>query len=140
MRRIPLAVVLAMMAMPASGRPVRDEAWVASSTTAMGITGDIRLSPHRLLAAGHAMPLRVVADVPAYRGFAGPVAARVLAFTPPADPPMLRGNRLGCGRPLRWLVAWHTGDGELVLDMFDSVALPRNGATGLCATYVYARR
>ncbi|WP_093569591.1 hypothetical protein [Methylobacterium sp. 174MFSha1.1] len=116
------------------------ERWSALSRTAMAITGDITLSPTRLVAAGKSLPLAVAADVPAFGTLTGPVPARILRVTKPVDPVLLRGNRL-CGAPVRWIVAYRGDDGRrLTLAAFTGDTLPtRESGPGLCATFSYAR-
>jgi hypothetical protein len=123
----------------------REERWIAFSTTAMGVTGDILLSPTRLRTAGHDIPLQVAADDPAFGGDDGPVRARILRITRRMDPRLLRGNTL-CGVPARWIAVWHLG-GKLwsgrrgkMLEMavFTGERQPQSvNDAGLCATYSY---
>ncbi|MFH6782892.1 MULTISPECIES: hypothetical protein [Methylobacterium] len=116
------------------------ERWTALSKTAMAITGDISLSPTRLVAAGRIVPLSVAADVPAFATLSGPVPARILKVTPPADPKLLHGNTL-CGAPVRWIVAYRKDAGRsLTLAAFSGETLPAGeSGSGLCATFSYAR-
>ena len=117
------------------------ERWIAYSKTAMSITGDILLSPTRLSMAGIELPLKVAADLARFGGDNGPVAARVLKVTRPADPKLLNGNRLGCGGPIRWIVVWRFDGGkQLAMDTFTGVAMPKSvNDTGFCGSYFYAR-
>jgi hypothetical protein len=122
-----------------------EEVWTALSRTATDITGDIRLSPTNLRVAGANFPLRVVADVPQYRGdFDEPVAARILAVTRDMEPKLLNGNTLACGRtePAKWIVLWHHDHGKtLAMDVFTGGAMPRSvHEPGFCASYFYVRK
>ena len=117
-----------------------DEHWVATSTTAMGITGDIVLSPSSLaMARGVTLPLRVAADVPAFQTGVGAKAARILAVTRPANPAVLNGNRL-CDAPVTWVVVWRMPRAGLGLAMFSGDRQPSGEqAGGLCGDYFYER-
>ena len=118
-----------------------EERWVASSRTAMGITGDLLLSQPRLVAAGRAYPLRVATDLAGYGSELGRVAAPVLEVTRPLDPPLQRGNHHGCGKPIRWIVVWRQDGGKgLGMETFSSAAMPRSAKSpGFCASYFYMR-
>ncbi|MGX7706445.1 hypothetical protein [Methylobacterium sp. Gmos1] len=131
-----LPMLAASPALAASGV----ERWSALSLTAQAITGDIALSPTRLVAAGRSLPLAVAADIPAFGTLAGPVAARILRVTRPVDPVLLRGNRL-CGAPVRWIVAYRREGGRrLTLAAFTGNDLPASeSGPDLCATFSYAR-
>lgn len=119
-----------------------EERWIASSTTARSITGDIRLSPTHLKAAGVDFPLKVAADLASFEGDFGPVAARVLEVTRAMDPKLLHGNILGCGgAAVRWIVVWRRdGGGELGLDTFRGARAPHSvKAAEFCGSYFYTR-
>lgn len=117
------------------------ERWSAASKTATAITGDIQLSPTRLIMANGAMlPLAVDSDPKAFGTSSGPQAARILKVTKPADPKLLNGNTL-CGAPVRWIAVYRGAGGkELNLAAFSGMARPtgENG-TGLCGTFLYSR-
>lgn len=116
------------------------EQWTATSSTAMGITGDISLSPDRLVAAGKVFPLAVAADVRDFGSDRGPQAARILKVTNPMDPVLLNGNRL-CGAPVRWIAVYRSDRGKsLNLSVFSGSAQP-TGETGsdVCGTFLYTR-
>lgn len=116
------------------------ERWTAISTTAMGITGDIALSPTRLLAAGKAFSLAVVADVTEFATNEGPQAARILRVTRPINPVLKNGNKL-CDAPVRWIAVYRSDHGKnLNMAAFTGARQP-NGETGsnLCGTFLYAR-
>ncbi len=57
------------------------ERWTETSRTATAITGDIDLSPTKLVAAGKTFPLTVAADVAAFGTSAGPKSARIMRVT-----------------------------------------------------------
>lgn len=137
------AILLAMT--PAHARPRGEEEWQAFSTTAMGITGDILLSPYRLRAAGHDFPLRLVTDVPAFETDQGLLPARILRVTKVMDPELLNGNRLGCRRPIRWVVVARLKDNPLPkrgkmlhMAVFAGSKMPKSEEDpGLCGTFTY---
>ncbi|OAS24989.1 hypothetical protein [Methylobacterium platani] len=133
-------VAAAMLAAVPSRAAPEVEHWSALSKTAMAITGDIALSPARLVAAGRTLPLAVAADVADFGTVAGPAPARILAVTKPADPVLLHGNTL-CGVPVRWIVAYRRDDGRrLTLAVFGGEARPSaESGPGLCRTFSYAR-
>ncbi|AWN49732.1 hypothetical protein DK419_28180 [Methylobacterium terrae] len=137
--RTGLVAVAMLASIPALAGP-GVERWSALSRTAMAITGDIALSPARLVAAGRTFPLSVSADAPAFGTPSGPVPARILKVTKPADPRLLHGNTL-CGKPVRWLVAYRRDAGRsLTLAAFSGEAFPA-GESGpdLCGTFSYFR-
>jgi len=139
MRRTGLIIASLLAACPVLAAP-GVERWSATSTTAMAITGDITLSPTRLSAAGKSFPLAIAADDPAFGTTTGPVPARILKVTRPADPVLLRGNRL-CGSPVRWIVVYRSDAGRsLNLAAFTGEARP-TGESGpsLCGTFLYGR-
>jgi hypothetical protein len=105
-----------------------EERWIATSTAAMAITGDIQLSPTRLRTERADFPLKVVADLPSFEGFLGFIPARVLAVTTPTSPPLLNGNRL-CSKPVRWIVVARTKDDGLELDAFTGKRMPTSVKT-----------
>ena len=118
-----------------------EERWIAGSRTATSITGDILLSPQRLRFEGIDIPLKFVADVPRFGGYAGPVAARVLAVTPPTNPELLNGNTFGCGKPVQWIAVWQFENGkQLAMTVFDDPQMPTSEKSpGFCASYYYLR-
>jgi hypothetical protein len=116
-----------------------EERWIATSTAAMAITGDIRLSPTRLRTERADFPLKVVKDLPRFEGFIGFVPARVLAVTTPKSPPLINGNRL-CSKPVRWIVVARTRDGGLELDAFTGKQMPKSvKADESCGGLFYSR-
>ncbi len=106
----------------------------------MSITGDIVLSPTRItFKGGTSLPLAVAADVRAFGSFNGPVAARILAVTHPANPTLLNGNTL-CGAPVRWLAVWRTAGQGLGMAVFSGEKQPAGESDhGLCGDFFYDR-
>lgn len=116
------------------------ERWTATSTTAIGITGDIALSPTRLVAAGKVFRLAVAADVTNFATNEGPQAARILRVIRPINPVLRNGNKL-CGAPVRWIAVYRSDHGKsLNMAAFIGGAQP-SGETGsdLCGTFLYSR-
>ena len=142
-----IAILLAALATPARASP-GIEHWAATSTTAIGITGDITLSPDRLAMAGRSLPLARAADRPAFRHDSGTSPARILRVTRPADPVLLHGNRMcgglaGKSAPVRWIAVWREtmfSQTGLEMAVFSSIEQPTGeGSPGLCGTFLYTR-
>lgn len=134
-------LALAACASLAQAKPAGEEHWRAGSTTATAITGDIHLSPTRLVAAGQTLRLSVVADLPAYRSIIGTFPARVLKVVNPRRVVMRNGNEFGCNAPARWIVVYRKGGQDsLGMDVFDGPDLPKSSDDrGFCASYFYYR-
>lgn len=137
---ITAAITAALSATVASASP-GTERWSATSSTAMAITGDISLSPTRLvMAGGRVLPLTVDSDTKRFTTPTGNQAARLLRVTRPANPTLRNGNRL-CGAPVRWIAVYRSNQGrDLNLAAFSGTARPTGEAgTGLCGTFLYSR-
>lgn len=136
-----LAASLVCLASAAQAKPAGEERWRAASTTAISITGDIRLSPTRLIAAGQTIAVTVAADLPAYQSITGVYPARVLKVTNPRRVRMLRGNEFGCDAPVRWIVVFRQGSPrQLGMEVFEGPHMPESSQqAGLCASYSYVR-
>lgn len=136
-----LAATLLCIASAAQAKPAGEERWRAASTTAISITGDIRLSPTRLIAAGQTIAVTVAADLPAYQSITGVFPARVLKVTSPRRVKMLRGNEFGCNAPVRWIVVYRQGArNSLGMEVFEGTAMPRSSDDqGFCGSYSYYR-
>ena len=88
---------------------------------------------------GVSLPLAVAADVKAFGSFNGPVAARILAVTRPANPTLVSGNTL-CAAPVRWLAVWRTADRGLGMAVFSGEKQPAGESDhGLCGDFFYDR-
>ena len=140
-------IAIALLACSSSQAVARagEERWLAYSRTAMGITGDILLSPTRLRASGVDFPLKVVADLPDFKNdLDESVPARVLFITREMDPKLRNGNTLGCGRnqPIRWIVVWQYNHGKsLGMDTFSGGRMPKSADDArLCGSYSYFRK
>lgn len=135
-----ITLFLVAFALPAYAQ-AGTEHWVATSSTAMAITGDIVLSPTRISMAGKTLPLRVVADVPAFQtANDGVIGARVLQIVKPAAPVLLNGNRL-CRAT--WIAVWRThafGQTNLDMAVYSGSTMPKaEDELGLCGTYMYSK-
>lgn len=142
-RLCPISAILLAALLPATAVSARagEERWSASSRTAMAITGDIRLSPTRLVVAGKRFPLAVAADVKTFGTTQGPQAARILRVTTQANPTLLNGNRLCGSSPVRWIAVYRSDRGTMLnLAAFSGVRQPKGEQqAGLCGTFLYAR-
>ncbi|KOX56911.1 hypothetical protein ADL19_10020 [Streptomyces purpurogeneiscleroticus] len=96
MHLAPTAILLIALTASAGAAPATEH-WTATSRTATAITGDIVLSPTKLVAAGKTFPLAVAADVEAFGTSSGPKAARIMRVTREVNPVLLRGNRRSAG-------------------------------------------
>ncbi|MBN4096083.1 hypothetical protein [Methylobacterium sp. OT2] len=133
------AVLLADLTAAAVAAPATEH-WSATSRTATAITGDIALSPTKLVAAGKTIPLAVAADVGAFGTSGGPKPARIMRVTREINPVLLRGNTL-CSPAARWIALYRRDAGKgLTLAVFSGEAQPRGeDDPSLCATYYYTR-
>lgn len=116
------------------------EHWSATSKTATAITGDIDLSPTKLVAAGKTFPLSVAADVKAFRASEGPKPARILRVTREVNPILLHGNTF-CSPAARWIAVYRSDAGNgLTVAVFSGEMQPQGeDDPSLCATYYYTR-
>ncbi|HEY6431905.1 MAG TPA: hypothetical protein VIZ17_07960 [Acetobacteraceae bacterium] len=120
------------------------EHWTATSNTAISITGDVTLYSDRMaLAGGKTLPIHKVRNLPIAdpAGFKG--LATLYRVAPPADPVLLRGNRI-CGTgAVTFVVIWHSapmaaGDRPgRAFAAFTGQAEPA-GLGGACATFYYS--
>ncbi|MGA1799097.1 hypothetical protein VH567_09985 [Sphingomonas sp. 4RDLI-65] len=136
-----LALAGASLLPAAASARAGEERWSATSTTAMAITGDITLSPTRLMAAGKVFPLAVVADVTTFGTARGPQAARLLRITKRVNPVLRNGNRLCGAAPVRWIAVYRSDAGKMLnLAAFSGARQPKGESdAGLCGTFLYAR-
>ncbi len=133
------AMAALLLASTAQARPKGVEHLTPYSRTADGITGPVDLSPTEMKAAGVRFPLRVAADVPAFKADIGTFPARILQVTRPMNPVLLNHNRL-CGAPVRWIVVYRFGKTSLGMSVFSSKAQPvSDDSPGLCGTFNYDR-
>jgi len=135
-----LAAITLLVPAATVAAPPRTERWSATSSTAMGITGDITLSPTVLTAAGKRFPLAVAEDVKDFGSDTGPQAARILRVTSPINPVLKNGNKL-CTGQVRWIAVYRSDSGKsLNLSAFSGTNQPTS-ETGpdVCGTFLYSR-
>ncbi len=139
MRSVSAAVLLVVLTASSVAAPVTEH-WSATSRTATAITGDIDLSPTKLVAAGKTFPLAIAADVAAFGTSGGPKPARIMRVTREANPVLLRGNTL-CSPAARWIALYRSDAGKgLTLAVFSGQSQPQvEDDPSLCATYYYTR-
>jgi hypothetical protein len=108
--------------------------WEAASTTALAITGNIRVSADRITFANgaHIGLAPVGADHP-----------NVFAVKPSANPTLLNGNKLCGTKPPTYVVIARDGN-SLYFKVSDGQDMPEGRADplpepGICATYNYVR-
>lgn len=132
------ASCLALALAPASAKA---EHWTAVSTTAMGVTGDLAISPGRVVLSGHVFRTGPATKVHGFIAYLEPppVDAEIRPVISPTNPRLLRGNHL-CSAPTRWIVTWRTADGGLGLSAFTGRAKPHDvRSADSCGTYTYGR-
>jgi hypothetical protein len=150
-RRIAFIAVLVALTAPLTC-PAQDQGyWRAASTTANSITGDITVSPTKVVIDFYAFPMvqaRTLTPAEAAAVFDADVNAgvggRLYHVTVPADKRFLRHNTLCGTEQTEWMVTFVSG-GQLQVAFFSGAQAPvftfdalRN-STDLCATFTYAR-
>jgi hypothetical protein len=123
------------------------EHWIATSTAAISITGDLTVRPDRIVFSnGASLPIRRLRST-AFKDELGlTVRATVYRVTRPADPVLLRGNHL-CGGtpavPVSYVVLWDSkpvmpgaGDGRAFAAYSGRTEPPAN-AERACAVLRY---
>lgn len=112
------------------------------STTAIGVTGPVRLAPTRLQIGKVAFPLALVArGIKTQDDANGTVSADLYRVTKPMDPVLSAPNRF-CGavsKPelVRWLFIWRDKDGTVTLSPSSAVKQP-TGNDDTCGSYSYS--
>jgi hypothetical protein len=117
------------------------EKWIATSNTALSITGDIVLDDYRLtFADGKSLELEPyeMARDGDWSGSGESLAGDVYKIEPPSNPKLKRGNSF-CDQPATYVVIWMPGEDELTLNVYSGGAAPTGTAKAdaLCATYSY---
>ncbi len=120
-----LLILVCVLLLPAAAR-AQTQKWVATSKTAMAITGDITVGPDTIT-FGNGQSIKIK-----------PLTSGVSKLTPPADPELLEGNTL-CGRPVTYVMLIPAKDG-LELQAYWGAKQPvaPNGA-GMCASFFYSK-
>jgi hypothetical protein len=131
--------------------PDAPEQWVASSTTALSITGHLQVSGRRLVFGnGAGLTLEGPAPSVPFADQGERVQATVLRVSGPADPVLLNKNRL-CGstakpRAVTYIVVWRpeplsAGETPRAMAAFSGERAPASTADpSLCGIYYYDRR
>ncbi len=100
-----LTLALAILA-PGLARAAWHEHWIATSTTAMSITGDIMLFDDRMVfSTGASLPIKKINNIAFTDDIGALGPATVYQISTPADPVLLRGNRI-CGKAIDYVVIW----------------------------------
>jgi hypothetical protein len=142
-RVVPLALLVATLLESSSAWAApAGEKWMAVSTTALAITGDVTFSPDRIaFGNGKSLPLAPAGAAPGF-DWSGKKTATLYRVTAPADPVLLHGNHL-CGQPVTFIAVWKP---DLVgsdidprsMAAFSGSARPAvAGGPGFCGTYNY---
>jgi hypothetical protein len=127
-----------------------DRTWVAGSTTAMGVTGNARLTPTSVtFARGVTYKLRYLSEIattaPPEKTYANVRRFSLFEFVDPKPQMILRGNDL-CGELPHYLAAGLSPESEtkgdsLLMIVFRSERPPKDALQddGFCAGYLYIR-
>jgi hypothetical protein len=123
------------------------EHWIATSTSAISITGDVTVRPDRIVFAnGGSLPVRRVRTV-AFTDDLGLIERATVYRVPnPADPVLLHRNRI-CGEktavPIRYVVMWNSkpnsrraGEGRALAAYSGRTEPPANTGRA-CAVFRY---
>lgn len=125
--------------------------WVALSTTAMAITGDIKLSSGKLTMVGRDYPLTSVKDIDAeHLRDAGkiadetkPIAAHLYRTTIPSGAKLVGTNTICGPKDANWLLVVASNAHRLSLAFFSGKSEPNmataSESTELCGTFGYFR-
>jgi hypothetical protein len=133
-----LALVAVLLATTVEAEPVK---WLATSRTAMSITGDIVVDDNSVtFADGKRLDLEPyeMAREGDWSASGDEIAGDVFKVEPPSNPELLRGNSF-CDTNATYVVLWSPGEGELTLNVYSSDAAPTGDAQmdALCAIYGY---
>jgi hypothetical protein len=108
---------------------------LATSTTAMAITGDVEMDDFSMVFAdGTRLDFdELVGDSFVVDGEA--VNASVYSVAAPMDPVLLNGNRLCGSGPVTYVASWGS-DSDVAVAVFDTQDIPGSDAD-MCALYYY---
>ena len=111
------------------------ETLLATSTTAMAITGDVEMDDFSMVFAdGTRLDFdELVGDSFVVDGEA--VNASVYSVAAPMDPVLLNGNRLCGSGPVTYVASWGS-DSDVAVAVFDTQDIPGSDAD-MCALYYY---
>jgi hypothetical protein len=124
------------------------EHWVAASTTAMSVTGNVTFEPKKItFQNGQSLPLSFIGPAPRFKDMDETVSAVIYRVTTPSDPALKSGNRLcGGGKrmiPVTYIAVWKPkpvfGDQPgRSMAAFSGEDAPRSSAgNGSCGVYNY---
>ena len=138
MREAALAIVLGVLATAVQAAPAR---WLATSKTAMSITGDIVLDDYSVtFKNGKNLDLEPyeMAREGNWSASGDVISGDVFKIDPPSSPKLLHGNLL-CDAPATYVVLWMPGEGELTLNFYSGEGEPTGtpNVDALCAAYSY---
>lgn len=138
---------VAATANPALPSGIGPQRWIAVSTTATSITGDVRFTPQALtFSTGTRLSIAYVKRVGGAVGFVSDssrnASGSLFRVVSAADPELIAGNRF-CGRKPTFITiryARSRTQPDVFLSVYSGSAAPR-GQPGdsLCAGYAYAR-
>ena len=151
-----LAVTLGISLMCTQGSAAQSSGlarkkWVAASTTAMSITGDIKISVNNLSMVGRDYPLTLIRDIDTEHLIdAGrivdetkPADARIYRIKIPARVKLLNGNTLCGPKSANWMLTVTPNAHSLSLAFFSGDSEPNlataSESTELCGTFGYFR-
>jgi hypothetical protein len=128
------SLVLAVLLVTSA--PALSDDYVATSKTAMSITGDISFDDSGItFANGETLAFsELVADHFEVDGEAVP--GSVYRIAEPADPELENGNQLCGAGDVTYLANWADGDTGSVIAVFTGEEEPTSNA-GMCASYSY---
>jgi hypothetical protein len=147
MVRIPIMAVAICAASPALAAGW-SEHWTATSNTASSVTGNVTLETSRIVfSGGKSLPIVKDKNVSFSDDTGSTLPATIYRVSAPADPSLLRGNRI-CGGgpnaiPVTYIAIWHTkpimsGQPEgRAFAAYSGADEPPPSTKGACATYFY---
>lgn len=135
-----LAIVLSAIVAGTSVRTDTAVRWMATSKTAMSITGDITVSDRAVtFGNGKRLPLAPVAERKGqWTPIPGILKGKIYKLSPPADPILLHGNSL-CGVPATYVVRSQSSARALGMTVFTGANEPQGFGDHSCAVYFYER-
>lgn len=115
------------------------ETWIASSTSAIAITGDITIQPEKLtFQNGAAIDIAFVEEREGNWSMIAFGPGKIFQVPAGSNPVLLNDNVL-CGPPVTHIVLSKLGADGLSLSVYSSETLPTSFGDGGCAVYNYSR-
>ncbi len=145
-RRFVGALLLLSSFAPGASSAAQPERWVATSTTAIAITGDVRYSPTTLsFSGGRQLSIAYLKDVSGRVSFVGDSHAKDYAklyrVVSPADV-LLKRNSPFCGQKPTFvsvMVVRESSGGVAYLTVYFGAAAPTGASTDkICSGYTYS--